>query len=180
MNFDNLLGVVTKTLNKRWDIDDHYIYDYVTGEIISKCLMRPIKRKHKDGYIEFPNANYNGKKTRGHRILYCKYNGIDYKQLPRHIQIDHINGIKDDNRIFNLRLVTHKMNCGNRGKQNNNTSGIKGVYWHKIAEKWRTQIGHHGKCIHLGFYNNLEDAKNAYNRKAKELNEQENACYRFS
>lgn len=176
---NNLLGVRTITLNKLYDIDENYIYDYARGEIISRRLVRPIKAKN-DGYIHFHNANYDGKMTRGHRILYCKYYDIDYLSLPRHLQIDHINMKRDDNRIINLRLVTRKMNYGNQGKYKNNTSGCKGVFWHKQREKWRAQIGHHKKRIHLGYYDNIENARQAYNLKAHELNEQENACYRLN
>ncbi len=180
MNFDNLLGVVTKTLNKRWDIDENYVYDFVKGEIISRWYMRAIKRKDKAGYIYFHNKNYNGKNTLGHRILFCKYHDIDYEQLPRHLKIDHINMEKNDNQIVNLRLLTHKMNHGNRPQNKNNASGFKGVFWHKKAKKWYAQIGHNKKVISLGLYACPEQARQAYNRKAKELNERENACYRLS
>ncbi len=118
--------------------------------------------------------------TLGHRILYCNYYDIDYLSLPKNLQIDHINGVKDDNRIVNLRLVTNKMNCGNKGKHKNNTSGIKGVSWNKQHEKWVAHIRHHKKRIHLGYYDDIEQARRAYNLKAQELNELENTIYRLS
>lgn len=94
------MGLETKS----WGIDENYIYDYTNGQIISRRLWRNITSKDKDGYILFNNTNYDGKRTYAHRILWCHYFNIDYKQLPRHLQIDHINGVKDDNRIVNLRL----------------------------------------------------------------------------
>lgn len=80
--------------------------------------------------------------------------------------IDHINRNRDDNRITNLRLATRSENLHNTGAQPNNTSGHKGVNWHKRACKWEARICVHRKQKHLGFYANIEDAINA--RRAAE------------
>ena len=82
-------------------------------------------------------------------------------------QIDHINRNRSDNRIANLREVSHKQNMQNRSKSSNNTSGHPGVYWHKQSSKWVAQIMHNQKQIHLGCFTNLEEAVAA--RKAGEL-----------
>ena len=81
-------------------------------------------------------------------------------------QIDHINRIRTDNRISNLREVSHKQNGQNRSKPSNNTSGHTGVYWHKQKSKWVAQIKHSYKMIHLGYFSILEEALSA--RKAAE------------
>ena len=81
-------------------------------------------------------------------------------------QIDHINRNKTDNRIANLRDVSHKQNGQNASKPSNNTSGHPGVCWHKRDSKWVAQIRHNYKRIHLGLFENLEEALSA--RKAAE------------
>jgi hypothetical protein len=55
----------------------------------------------------------------------------------------------------------------NKKMNSNNTSGVKGVYWCKNANKWRAKIQVDGKEKHLGLFSNLEDAK-----KARELAEE--------
>ena len=81
-------------------------------------------------------------------------------------QIDHINRDRSDNRIANLRDVTHKQNQQNRSKSSNNTSGHPGVYWYKRDSKWQVKITHNKKDIHLGYFATLEEALSA--RKAAE------------
>jgi len=73
-------------------------------------------------------------------------------------QIDHINGDRADNRIVNLREVTHQENCKNQKMRRNNTSGVMGVGWYKPRAKWRALISVDGKYIHLGDFDSIEDA----------------------
>ena len=81
-------------------------------------------------------------------------------------QIDHINRNRSDNRIYNLREVTNKQNQQNAGKRSDNKSGHPGVSWYKPYSKWRAQIMHNQKQIHLGYFSILEEAIAA--RKAAE------------
>ena len=81
-------------------------------------------------------------------------------------QIDHINRIRTDNRIANLREVSHKQNGQNRSKRSDNKSGHPGVCWHKRDSKWVARIRHNYKHIHLGYFATLEEALSA--RKAAE------------
>jgi hypothetical protein len=83
--------------------------------------------------------------------------------------IDHINNKKSDNCLFNLRFVTNQENAFNSSISSRNTSGVKGITWHKKANKWQAQIILNRRCIHLGLYENIEDAKIARQNKAKEL-----------
>ncbi len=76
--------------------------------------------------------------------------------------IDHINGIKNDNRLINLREVTTSQNIMNSANYKNNTSGFKGVTWSKSAQKWMAQCGLNGKKCHLGLFNTPEEASKAY------------------
>jgi hypothetical protein len=82
-----------------------------------------------------------------------------YGELPG-CQIDHINQIKDDNRIENLRLCTnnHSDNHQNMPIQNNNTSGYPGVTYDKNRNKWQAQIKIKGRYKFLGRFDTIEDA----------------------
>ena len=81
---------------------------------------------------------------------------------PEGFQVDHINGNGLDNRRANLRLATGSQNQHNRGANLHNTSGFKGVTWHKEAQKWQAQVALGGKNKYLGRYNTAEAAHAAY------------------
>ena len=68
---------------------------------------------------------------------------------------DHINRNKLDNRKCNLRIADMRINSINRGEQENNTSGKKGVSWNKQHGRWESYIWLLGKKIHLGLFSNL-------------------------
>jgi len=88
--------------------------------------------------------------------------GFDDKRQGDHINMDGL-----DNRRVNLRIATHVENGRNRGKQANNTSGYKGVRWHKHAKKWQARIEVNGKCKHLGYFIAPEDAARRYDKAAR-------------
>ena len=73
-------------------------------------------------------------------------------------EIDHVNHNLLDNRKYNLRIVTSSQNKINRKKVSYNTSGHKGVSWDKDRNKWAVYIGLNNKLIHLGRFNNIDDA----------------------
>lgn len=83
--------------------------------------------------------------------------------------IDHINHDTLDNRQKNLRIVTIGQNQWNTVKPITNTSGFKGVCWHKTYKKWRAQISHKGKYIYLGNFKSKIKASKAYQEAAKKL-----------
>lgn len=82
-------------------------------------------------------------------------------------QIDHINGVRDDNRMCNLRVVDSAENSKNQGRYKNNKSGVTGVLWHKSMAKWRSQIRINGREIHLGYFTDFDAAVAA--RKAADV-----------
>lgn len=88
-----------------------------------------------------------------HRVAYAIY----YEEWPSN-QIDHINGVKTDNRIANLRVVTNQENGQNVPMRRSNTSGITGVSKKKKLGLWQTYINVGGKRMHLGYFNTLEEA----------------------
>lgn len=97
-----------------------------------------------------------------HRVIWAMLHGAWPEE-----QIDHINGVRDDNRIENLRAVTHQENSKNQKVSSVNTSGHMGVSWHKEDQRWIARIGVNKKRIHLGCFTEIDDAIAA--RKAAEV-----------
>jgi hypothetical protein len=81
-------------------------------------------------------------------------------------RVDHVDGDKLDNRKLNLRRCSHAQNCQNRPKQSNNTSGYKGVYFHKQTKRWNAKIGKRPSKS-LGLFVVKEEAARAYDEEAK-------------
>lgn len=86
---------------------------------------------------------------------------------PLGFDTDHINLNRLDNRKSNLRIATRFENNCNRKLRSDNDSGFKGVCWAVNRAKWRAYIFHKGKHFHLGYFENVKDAANAYNEAAK-------------
>lgn len=82
--------------------------------------------------------------------------------------IDHVNGDPSDNNLMNLREATRTENACNRGKQRNNTSGYKGVGFHKASGKWRSYIVTSDGQMELGLFRSPEEAHCAYMQAANE------------
>jgi len=112
-------------------------------------------------------AGYSGIRLKGRDYLAHRLAWLYMTDEWPKDQIDHINHIKDDNRIENLREVTHKENGRNRSMQKNNVSGCCGVCWYKPYNKWAAQIKVNGKQINLGCFDDLNNAIAA--RKAAEI-----------
>jgi len=99
-----------------------------------------------------------------HRLIWALY----YKEWPpREMFIDHINGDSTDNRIDNLRLVTHKENSLNKKLSSNNKSGVIGVSKNSRNKKWKADITYNNQKYYLGEFNNFDDAVKV--RKAAEI-----------
>lgn len=86
---------------------------------------------------------------------------------PENREVDHINRNPLDNRKCNLRLCTRSENNHNKGINKNNKSGFKGVYFHRGANKWSSQIMVNRKRLNLGLFSKPLEAFNA--RKKYEL-----------
>lgn len=94
----------------------------------------------------------DGKNCAAHRVIWAIVHG----SWPA--ELDHVNGHRDDNRLTNLREANRSQNLCNRPMPAANTSGHKGVYFHKPTEKWRAQIKKNGVSHFLGCFGNLDDA----------------------
>ncbi len=85
---------------------------------------------------------------------------------PKGIMVDHINGDGLDCTRGNMRLASNAENQHNTPKRVNNTSGYKGVSFHRPNGKWRASLQLHGKQIHVGYFSAIEDAVIAYDQAA--------------
>ena len=110
------------------------------------------------GYL---TASIFGRETKAHHVAFALTHG----RWPRQ-QIDHINGIRSDNRASNLREVTVQENARNRGLSKANSSGASGVHWHKRDKSWYANIRADGRRKYLGSFSSLEEAKEC-RRKAE-------------
>lgn len=99
------------------------------------------------GYIEF---HVNKSLRYGHRMAWIYIHG----SIPDGFHIDHINGIRSDNRLINLRLATHSNNLRNCKTRADNTSGVKGVSFDNERDKWVAYVGKK----RLGRFDTLLDA----------------------
>jgi hypothetical protein len=108
----------------------------------------------------------DGSIYRGHRLAWLYV----YGEWPKHY-IDHINGIVTDNRIQNLRDVSIMINSENQkyAPSHNRSCGVLGVSREKNHKRWRAVIGSKGKQIHIGYFDTIEEAHEAYISAKREL-----------
>jgi len=97
-----------------------------------------------------------------HRLAFT----ITGKNIPKGIVVDHINGDKSDNRIKNLRLVTHRENQNNRAPHR--TGKLVGAYYRKAYGIWESQISINKKIVFLGCFKTELEAHEAYVKASKE------------
>jgi len=115
------------------------------------------------GYI---GIRIDGKHFKAHRLAWLYV----YGYFPEH-QVDHINQIRDDNRLINLREASQSCNMQNQRISSNNKSGITGVSWCNRSGKWRSRITKNNKLIYLGEFSTLlKAAKARYEGELKYFN----------
>jgi hypothetical protein len=113
------------------------------------------------GYLQI---TVDGKKYQAHRLAWLYVTG----EVPTNL-IDHKNRVRFDNRFDNLRPATVKQNNENQSLMPNNTSGYRGVSWHKPTGKWAAKLMHNKSRIHVGLFATPEEAHQAVSAKRIEL-----------
>ncbi len=136
-----------------------FVYDEATGQLLRKVSPRsdrigePAGTIGKAGYV---SLSIGCKHFYAHRIIWRMLFGV----WPSHI--DHINRIRSDNRIENLREADKLTNRWNFGLSKRNTSGAIGVSWAASEEKWVARIMVRRRYIHLGCFDDKDEAIKAY------------------
>jgi len=133
----------------------------VFSKLNQNCLKKDYGHTRYDGYRLI---TINRKSYRAHRLAWLYVYGI----LPD-CDIDHIDGDPSNNKISNLRLATRTQNTQNSKTPKHNSSGVKGVYYHKRDKAYEARIQHNGKRIFIGRYGDIDLAKAAYENAAKDL-----------
>jgi hypothetical protein len=156
---------MNKILFTQYELKQIVSYDMTTGEFtwIKNKIRKIIGAKA--GYINdrgYVQIMLNGKNYKAHRIAWLYVHGTEPEG-----DIDHINRVRNDNRIVNLRLANRSQNCANRIKTNRNTSGYMGVTYVKNRNKWQAQVMVNRKQIFLGYFDTPEQAHQVY-KKYKE------------
>ena len=144
-----------KVLPTQKELHKQFSYDEKAGLLIRKIASpsnqrfvgKPIGTVTKNGRRL---AKVNGEQYLTARLVYMYHTGID----PCENDIDHKDEDKSNDRIENLRLGTHRQNMFNRGKNANNTSGHKNVFWYPAYNKWLVRVA--GK--HIGYFVEKADA----------------------
>lgn len=117
-------------------------------------------KKRKDGSVK---AVYAVNKRKAIVLMHRFILGITNPK----IKVDHKNFSGLDNQRKNLRVATDVQNNRNKRIGSANLSGVKGVSWHLRDMKWQANIVVNRKSKFLGYFYQLSDAKEAYNRAAK-------------
>lgn len=134
-------GGNTVTVNDYWNL-----FDYKDGQLFWKNKQSNVKAgsvagsKTAEGYL---TVSIKKKRLLAHRIIYFMFHGKE----PNFV--DHINGVKTDNRIENLREATLFTNAWNRPSNKNSKTGVKNVCFDKQSKKWIVQLtANRKKLVH--------------------------------
>ena len=147
-------------------------YDPLTGlftwkkKISHKVVIGSIAGSFNNKYKEISIFK---ERHKSHRLAWLYVHGI---LPPKPNMIDHINGIKHDNRLINLRVATPAQNAHNAKLRSDNTSGCKGVSFNKRTEKFVANICINNEQLFLGLFDTLEEADKRYKEEADKLHKE--------
>lgn len=153
---------------------EFFKYEPSTGQLVNRydraARARAGSVAGRVSNIGYVDVGIFGKKYGAHRVIWEMVNG----PIPAGMEIDHINGVRDDNRLVNLRLVAHRDNMCNKRRYSNNNSGFNGVGFNKKSGKFQARIWRNGSRVYLGLFGTPEQAHEAYLAAASKLGYHEN------
>lgn len=138
----------------------HDHYEYRCGKLYRKYKKHNHPAGKECGFIDqvgYVRTKLNSKMTFAHRIVWEMHNG----KISDGMEIDHLNGVKSDNRIENLRSVPHAVNMKNKMSYKNNKTGFTGVFYNEESSSYDAYITCNGKRKRLGSYRTIEEARDA-------------------
>jgi hypothetical protein len=121
----------------------------------------PIKTKYRAGHLA---VSIDGVRYLAHRVIWKMTTGEDPVD-----QIDHIDGDASNNSFANLRESDQSQNRMNSRKNSNNTSGVKGISYHKATNKWRATVGNGYASKQIGIFDDFQSAVEACNLARAEM-----------
>lgn len=146
------------------EVDRRLHYEETTG--IFRWKEAPPNQRIYEGYIAGSNGPrgywwicLNGHQYLSHRLAVLVVKGA----WPAH-EVDHINGIRNNNRWVNLRECVHLQNGQNRSVSANNKSGAAGVYQTYDSNRWWAEIKVKGDRLYLGSFDEFDQAVEARRR----------------
>lgn len=154
-------------LPSKEQLDRLLAYDPLTGALTWKVQRSGVRFWQEAGTIK--RSGYRAIRVAGlayqaHRLAWVIMTGEEPES-----DIDHINGVRTDNRWVNLRSATPLQNSANAARQRNNLTGYKGVgTLPHSPNRWQAQIKINGKNKYLGIYPSPELAHQAYMKAARE------------
>lgn len=156
--YSKVNGSHRKKYNKFIEKENYYIGISENGEFLfdkedyQKIL--DIDRYWSINNLKYVLCRIKGREYQLHRYIM----GLGFYDVEKDIIVDHIDGNTLDNRKSNLRIIHRRHNPKNTAMYNNNTSGYKGVSWHKDRKKWQVAIQVDKNNIYLGIFDNLDEA----------------------
>ena len=129
---------------------------------IRERVLKPYPTKHGYLFVKL-SKNDKSKAIAIHKLVAICF--LNHTTDGTHnIIVDHINGIKTDNTLNNLQLISHRENV-HKGLRVSGTSKYIGVSYYKSLKKWKSQIYINKKRIHIGYFDSEIEAHNAYIKK---------------
>lgn len=138
------------------------LFDYRNGKLYWKNSTGRVKSSDEAGSYDICSGyiyvQVNRKHIKAATIIWEMHNG----KLPKGFIVDHIDHIRNNDYLSNLRAIPNPENSKNRSIASNNKSGITGVSYE--AGRWRARIKVKGKLLCLGRFNTKEEAESARNQ----------------